>query len=85
MRKYSCQRQSYLGELNGTVEEMVTGYRTVVAYNHQQATTTEFEETSNYLTKAGIKTDIFSGIMGPLMNAISNLGFVVVAVFGGCH
>ncbi|TLG78355.1 ABC transporter ATP-binding protein [Vagococcus zengguangii] len=83
VRKYSRQRQSFLGELNGTVQEMVTGYRTVVAYNHQQATTSEFEATSDKLTKAGIKTDIFSGVMGPLMNAISNLGFVVVAVFGG--
>jgi ATP-binding cassette subfamily B protein len=72
-----------LGQLNGTVEEMVTGYRTVVAYNHQDTTTDEFCNTADALTKAGIKTDIFGGIMGPIMNCIGNIGFVIIAAFGG--
>ncbi len=83
VRKYSRQRQKLLGELNGTVEEMVSGYQTVVAYNHQEQTTKEFDETSDYLTKAGIRTDALGGIMGPVMNCIGNIGFVIIAVFGG--
>lgn len=83
VRKFSRRRQMLLGQLNGTVEEMVSGYRTVVAYNHQEITTEEFCETSDSLTKAGIKTDIFSGIMGPVMNCIGNIGFVIIAAFGG--
>ncbi len=83
VRKFSRRRQTLLGQLNGTVEEMVSGYRTVVAYNHQNSTTEEFCNTSDSLTKAGIKTDIFSGIMGPIMNCIGNIGFVIIAVFGG--
>lgn len=83
VRKFSRRRQMLLGQLNGTVEEMVSGYRTVVAYNHQEITTEEFCETSDSLTKAGIKTDIFSGIMGPIMNCIGNIGFVIIAAFGG--
>ena len=83
VRKFSRRRQMLLGELNGTVEEMISGYRTVVAYNHQDVTTRSFCETSDSLTKAGIRTDIFSGIMGPIMNCIGNIGFVIIAAFGG--
>lgn len=83
VRRYSRQKQKLLGQLNGTVEEMVSGYRTVVAYNHQDITTDDFCGTADSLTKAGIKTDIFSGVMGPVMNCISNIGFVIIAAFGG--
>lgn len=83
VRKFSRKRQMLLGQINGTVEEMVSGYRTVVAYNHQNITTQEFCQTSDSLTKAGIKTDVFSGVMGPVMNCIGNIGFVIIAAFGG--
>ncbi|MCI7812941.1 MAG: ABC transporter ATP-binding protein [Lachnospiraceae bacterium] len=83
VRKFSRRRQMLLGSLNGTVEEMVSGYRTVVAYNHQDITTEEFCRTSDALTRAGIRTDIFSGVMGPIMNCIGNIGFVIIAAFGG--
>ena len=83
VRLYSRRRQMLLGRLNGTVEEMISGFRTVVAYNHQDRTTQEFCETSDLLTKAGIRTDIMSGIMGPIMNCIGNIGFVIIAAFGG--
>ncbi len=83
VRKFSRKRQMLLGQLNGTVEEMVSGYHTVVAYNHQDMTAEEFCNTADSLTKAGIKTDIFSGVMGPIMNCIGNIGFVIIAAFGG--
>ena len=83
MRKFSRKRQMLLGQLNGTVEEMISGYRTVVAYNHQEITKEDFCSTSDALTKAGIRTDIFSGVMGPIMNCIGNIGFVIIAAFGG--
>lgn len=83
VRHFSRKRQMLLGQLNGTVEEMISGYRTVVAYNHQAITTASFCQTADSLTKAGIKTDIFSGVMGPIMNCIGNIGFVIIAAFGG--
>ncbi|MGN0171822.1 MAG: ABC transporter ATP-binding protein [Acutalibacteraceae bacterium] len=83
VRRFSRKRQMLLGQLNGTVEEMVSGYRTVVAYNHQTITVADFCDTADSLTKAGIKTDIFSGVMGPIMNCIGNIGFVIIAAFGG--
>ncbi len=83
VRKYSRQRQSLLGYLNGHVEEMITGYHSVVAYNRQEEIIDDFITTSDDLTKAGIRCEIFSGVMGPVMNCISNIGFVIIAVFGG--
>lgn len=83
VRRFSRRRQMLLGQLNGTVEEMVSGYHTVVAYNHQDIITKDFCDVSDSLTKAGIKTDIFSGVMGPVMNCIGNIGFVIIAAFGG--
>lgn len=83
VRKFSRRRQQLLGSLNGTVEEMISGYHTVVAYNHQNTIIEEFCNTSDVLTKAGIRTDIFSGVMGPVMNCIGNIGFVIIAAFGG--
>lgn len=83
VRKFSRRRQALLGRLNGTVEEMVSGYRTVVAYNHQEKTVDEFCRISDSLTRAGILTDAVSGGMGPIMNCISNVGFVIIAAFGG--
>ncbi|MCC8080459.1 MAG: ABC transporter ATP-binding protein/permease [Lachnospiraceae bacterium] len=83
MRRFSRERQRLLGQLNGTVEEMVSGYRTVVAYNHQKPAEESFCQTADALTKAGIKAESFGGIMGPVMNCIGNIGFVIIAAFGG--
>ena len=83
MRKFFTKRQVLLGELNGIVEEKVTGYKTVVAYNRQKTVACEFEKSSDELTKTGIIAEIFGGSMGPVMNVINNIGFLIIAVFGG--
>lgn len=83
VRTFSRKRQQLLGQLNGTVEEMISGCASVTAYNRQARTAQEFCAVSDSLTKAGIRTDIFSGVMGPVMNCIGNIGFVIIAVFGG--
>ncbi len=83
MRAFFKKRQILLGELNGTVEEMVTGYHTVVAYNHQGQVVEEFERTSDELTRVGIIAESLGGSMGPVMNVINNIGFVIIAAFGG--
>lgn len=83
VRKYSRKRQNLLGQLNGTVEEIISGFHTTVAYNRQNIITDGFCNISDSFTKAGIKTDISSGVMGPVMNCIGNIGFVIIAAFGG--
>lgn len=82
MRRFYRKKQELLGQLNGIVEEKITGYRTVVAYNRQAAVQNEFEDTSDELTRVGIVAEIL-GSMGPVMNVINNIGFVIIAAFGG--
>lgn len=83
MKKYFIKQQVLLGEINGEVEEMVVGYRTVVSYGKEQDAVDKFEKMSNNLKKCGIKAQIFGGVMGPCMNLISNFGFILIAAFGG--
>jgi ATP-binding cassette subfamily B multidrug efflux pump len=83
VRRNSRSRQKELGTLNGTVEETVAGFRTVSAYGREASVIRSFEETSERLTKAGVRTETLSGIFGPVMNAIGNISFVIVAAFGG--
>lgn len=83
MRLFFKKRQVILGQLNGNVEEMVTGYRTVVAYNRQNAVVNDFDKFSDELTRVGIIAEILGGSMGPVMNVINNVGFVIIAAFGG--
>ena len=83
MRKFFRKRQILLGSLNATVEEMVTGYKTVTAYNKQEMVIDEFVATSDALTKTGVIAEILGGSMGPVMNVINNIGFVIIAAFGG--
>ena len=83
MKKFFIEQQIILGRINGHVEEQVTGYRTVVAYSKETKAINEFREMSDELRKTGIKAQICGGMMGPLMNNISNFGFVLIAAFGG--
>ena len=83
MRKYYKRQQQLLGNLNGHVEEMVTGYKTVAAYSKEKKVQNEFDTISGDLRKVSIKANIFGGVMGPVMNCISNLGFLLICGFGG--
>ena len=83
MRKFFVRQQQILGAVNGQAEEMVSGYRTVVSYNRQQAAVRNFNDTSDRLKKTAIYANIFGGCMGPVMNFISNVGFLLIAIVGG--
>jgi len=83
MRKYFVRQQRVLGSLNGHIEEIVTGYKTVMAYGYEDKAIEEFDDYSNELRRVGITASVFGGLMGPMMNVIGNLGFLIVAVTGG--
>ncbi len=83
IRKYYVKRQQLLGSINSIVEEKVSSFKTVTAYNMQDAAIDEFDRTSDELTKTGILAEIISSSMGPVMNMLNNISFVIVAVFGG--
>ncbi len=83
MRRFFVRQQRILGQVNGQVEEMVSGYRTVVAYNRQQQAVQDFNHTSDRLKKTAIYANALGGFMGPIMNFISNVGFLLITLVGG--
>ncbi len=82
MRPLFTKQQAILGNLNTQTEEMVTGIKTVSAYNHQEIAMDEFNKYSDSYCKVGLKAQIISGSMGPMMNFIGNFGYFLVCLFG---
>lgn len=83
MRKYFVRRQVLLGQLNGQVEEMVTGYKTVVSYGKEPEAVEKFRGISDEFRKSSISARVWGSIMGPIMNFLGNLQYVLLAATGG--
>lgn len=83
MRKYFVRQQTILGKLNGQIEEMVTSYKTVVAYGKEEDAVLAFAENSEELKKCSIRARVWGSIMGPCMNFLGNMQYVLIAVSGG--
>jgi ABC-type multidrug transport system fused ATPase/permease subunit len=82
-QKYFAAQQKELGALSGHVEEMYTGHKVVKAFGHEKDAIQEFEDINLRLKNAGWRAQFVSGIMFPLMNFISNLGYVGISIVGG--
>jgi ATP-binding cassette subfamily B protein len=61
----------------------VTGHAIVKLFNHEEASIREFEETNDILYKSAWKSQFLSGLMMPIINFVSNMGYVAVAIIGG--
>ncbi len=77
------KQQEALGKLNGHVEEMITGQKTVEAFSRDKIVVEEFDEINKDLRQFSVKAQIYGGTIGPVMNVIGNIGFVLVAISGG--
>lgn len=82
-QKYFNRQQDYLGHVNGQVEEIYGGLTVVKAFNAEGKVTNEFEKANHELYRSGWRAQFLSGLMHPIMNFISNVGYVGVAVAGG--
>ena len=82
-QKYFERQQEYLAHANGQVEEIYGGLNIVKAFNGEEKVTKEFEKANHELYKTGWRSQFLSGLMFPIMNFISNFGYVAVAVAGG--
>ncbi len=76
------KQSKILGLLNAQTEEMVTGCKTVIAYNHQEIAKEEFNDYSNELCHTAINAQIWGGSMGPIMNFVGNFGYFLICIFG---
>ncbi len=81
-QKFFSRRQRYLGELNGHIEEMYAGHLIVKAYNGEKDSLNEFNRLNELLYENNWKSQFFGGINGPVMEFLSNCGYVAVCVFG---
>ena len=82
-QKYFTRQQDYLGHVNGQVEEVYGGLNIVKVFNAEEKVTKDFEKANDELYHSGWKSQFLSGLMFPVMNFISNVGYVAVAVAGG--
>ncbi len=76
-------RQRYLGELNGIIEESVSGQRVIKAFTKEHELLDKFSIQNTLMQKASNKANIASGVMGPMMNMMNNLNYCVTAFAGG--
>jgi ATP-binding cassette subfamily B protein len=76
-------QQAQLGMLNGHIEETISGILVVKAFNHEEKAIEEFGEINHRLYEVGLRAQIWSGFLMPLMGVINNIGFAAVAIVGG--
>lgn len=77
------EQQNTIGELNGYVEEMYTGHTVISAYGKEPDVIEEFEKTNETLYAVGWKAQFLSSLLQPIAQAMTNLGYVFVAVVSG--
>lgn len=82
-QKYFNKQQEYLGHVNGQVEEIYGGLTVVKAFNAENKVTNTFDKANDELYHSAWRAQFLSGLMHPVMNFISNIGYVGVAVAGG--
>lgn len=82
-RGYFMEQQKEVGELNGFIEETISGQRVVKAFGRENKSIEGFSVINARLKNIGIRAQIFSGFIPPLMNVVNNLSFAAVAFAGG--
>lgn len=82
-RKLYKRQQEVLGQLNGQVEESISGLSMVKAFGREQMMIGQFEESNEEFCQVATKAQIWSGYLMPIMNVINNLIYVLIAIVSG--
>nr|WP_240515471.1 ABC transporter ATP-binding protein [Fictibacillus aquaticus] len=77
------QMQKNTGELNGYIEEIISGQRIVKSFSQEKRVSAEFMEKNEKLKQSGYWSQTFSGFIPKLMNMLNNLSFAIIAGMGG--
>lgn len=75
-------RSRKLGELNGFVEEMITGQKTLKAYHQEENTIQKFDERNAEAVEAYYRAEYYGSVVGPAVNFINNLSLALISIFG---
>jgi ATP-binding cassette subfamily B protein len=81
-KKYFKTQQQFLGNLNGHIEESISGIDVVRMFNKEDDMINKFKKFNDDLKEVGVKAQIWSGFIMPIMNAIGNLTFVIIVLSG---
>ena len=82
IHSYFRVRSIKLGELNGFVEEITTGQKTIKAYHQEESILRRFDERNEEAVSAYYDADYESSVLGPFVNLINNLSLSIISVFG---
>lgn len=82
-RKLFKQQWDRTGELNGHVEEIYTGHKIVKIFGQEQLAEDEFNDINDELVTVSRKAQFISGTIGPFINLMDNVGYILVAIIGG--
>ena len=79
---YFKKQADALGDMNGFVQENLTGFNVIKLYGREEISSEEFREITQNLQEVGFKASFISGIMMPVLSAISDMAYLIVAVLG---
>ncbi len=82
-QKYFKAQQTYLGHINGHIEEMYSGHNVVQVFNGEEEAISKFSGLNSELYDSAWKSQFLSGMMMPIMQFVGNIGYVVVCILGG--
>ena len=82
-RRFFREQQKNLGAINGYIEEMVSGQKVIKLFSREEENKRDFAGLNANLRRSGTKAEVVAGVMGPFMNMISNITYLIVAVAGG--
>ena len=81
-RPLYSRRSAAYGELNGYVEEMFSGQKTIAAYAHEDGVCEDFSRINHEAADAYFRADALGSTTGPTVNFINNLGLALIGLFG---
>ena len=82
-RKYFKDKQERLGDLNGHIEEIISGQKVVKVFCREDEEIAKFAGLNHKLLDVSVRAEIFSGSIGPIMTALNNMTYAVVVAVGG--
>jgi len=82
-KQYFSEQQKNLGILNGFINETVRGKKEMMIASREAYAAEQFSKYNDNYTKAAIKASIYSGLVGPCMNVLNHLSFIIISVVGG--
>ncbi|MBF7050222.1 MULTISPECIES: ABC transporter ATP-binding protein [Streptococcus] len=80
---YFKKQADALGAMNGFVQENLSGFNVLKLYGREETSSEDFREITQNLQEVGFKASFISGLMMPILNAVSDLTYLIVAVVGG--